>query len=317
MTDNIRTLGCDTSHWAGSINFETMYNAGARFWVTKATDAYKTSPIQYEDSKFMEFSTAAFEHGKMLNGCYHWLQMSIDPIVAADFYLERYNRFNFHLPPIMDFEERYVIDTGKFSDYAWRAQMWLEHVEKQTGRRPIVYTAKWFTELFKDEYISWMNKYPLWVADYTWYANNILNKPYRMPTQWDTHLIWQFSADGNKRGAEFGVGAVDIDLNWFEGSYEDLLKFCNITTTPQPPIEPDPVDPEIPPSQDIVLPKLTVIKNVNIRPVPSTTIKETRTRQAGETVKIEEIKVHAIDNIWVRDQEGWSALIYYKTVFMK
>ena len=89
MTDNKFVCGCDTSHWSGSINFDTMYKAGAKFWITKATDAYKASPFQYEDSKFMEFSKNAFEHGKILTGCYHWLQMSIDPIVAADFYLER------------------------------------------------------------------------------------------------------------------------------------------------------------------------------------------------------------------------------------
>ena len=138
-----RTLGCDTSHWSGSINFDKMYNAGAKFWITKATDAYKVNPIQYEDSKFMEFSKGAFAHGKILTGCYHWLQASIDPKTAADYYLERYNRFFFDFPPILDFEETYVIETGKYSDFAWRAQVWLGYVKEKTGRTPIIYTAKW------------------------------------------------------------------------------------------------------------------------------------------------------------------------------
>jgi len=159
MTD--RVLGCDTSHWSDKINFETMYNAGAKFWITKATDAYKISPIQFEDSKFMEFSTAAIKFGKTLNGCFHWLQASIDPKLAADFYLERYNRFAFDFPPILDFEETNVFTTGKYSDFAWRAQVWLEYVHEKTGRMPIIYTGKWYTDHFTATQISWMSKYPL------------------------------------------------------------------------------------------------------------------------------------------------------------
>ena len=234
MTD--RVLGCDTSHWSDKINFETMYNAGAKFWITKATDAFKTSPTQFEDSKFMEFCTAAFAHGKLLKGCFHWLQASVDPKVAAEFYLERYNRFKFEFPPVLDFEETYVFTTGKYSDYAWRAQVWLEYVHEKTGRMPIIYTGKWYTDHFTSTQISWMNKYPLWVADYTWYSNSIVKKPYYMPSPWTKQTIWQFSADGNNRGAEFGVNSDDICLDWFEGDMETLNAFLEIVPEiPEPP----------------------------------------------------------------------------------
>ena len=233
-----RVLGCDTSHWSSSINFGTMYAAGAKFWITKATDAYIASPIQYEDSKFMTFSKAAHDHGKLLTGCYHWLQASIDPKVAADFYLERYNRFDFDFPAVLDFEEASVLKTLKFSDYAWRAQVWLEYVNEKTGRLPIVYTGKWFMDYFKPEYTAWMSKYPLWVADYTAFSNNVLKKPYYMPKPWTKQAIWQFSADGNGRGKEFGTAGNDIDLNWFEGSYDDLIKFVDKPGIVPPPIVP-------------------------------------------------------------------------------
>lgn len=32
----------DTSHWSGDINFEKMYAAGARGWITKATNTKKS-----------------------------------------------------------------------------------------------------------------------------------------------------------------------------------------------------------------------------------------------------------------------------------
>lgn len=223
------TLGTDTSHWSGDINFETMYNAGARFWITKATDAYKITGKQFEDSKFQSYCEDATAHGKLLKGCYHWLQCSIDPVIAADFYLERYSRFSFEFPPILDFEEPSVRNTGLFSDYAWRAQAWLEHVRKQTGRTPIIYTAKWFTDYFADKLISWMSAYQLWVADYSYWSNSVTLKP-RMPSPWKDRepLIWQFSADENARGPEFGITSKSIDLNMFYGSENDLRRFCGI-----------------------------------------------------------------------------------------
>ena len=309
-----RVLGTDTSHWSGSINFDTMYNAGAKFWITKATDAYKASPFQYEDSKFMEFSTAAFQHGKILTGCYHWLQLSIDPKVAADYYLERYNRFFFDFPPILDFEERYVIDTGKFSDYAWRAQMWLEHVELKTGRKPIIYTAKWYMDYFKSEYVSWMSKYPLWVADYTW-TSNTLGYPTRMPQTWTKQTMWQFSADGNNRGSEFGVDGDDICLDWYDGSYDNLLSFLGVTT-PEPPTEQPPTEPE-PPTNEVILPKLKVLRFVYIRPEPRKNIKETGNYNAGDIIDVLEIKPINQLSVWVRTDKGWSAVVHYGVRYME
>jgi lysozyme len=215
---NSWTLGTDTSHWSGDINFTKMYNAGARFWITKATDANRSSGYQFEDDRFDNYCKDAFRFGKLLTGCYHWLQYSVDPKTAADFYLERYSRFDFDFPPILDFEEPSVTN---HNDYAWRAQIWLEHVKDKTGRTPIVYTAKWFTSRFLASKLSWMSAYPLWVADYTWWANNVTKAPYYMPSNvWDDWHIWQFQANG--RGNEFGVQAKSIDLNWYQGSLADL-----------------------------------------------------------------------------------------------
>ena len=312
MTD--RVLGTDTSHWSGSINFDTMYNAGAKYWITKATDAYKITGKQYEDSKFMEFSKAAFEQGKILAGCYHWLQLSVDPVIAADYYLERYNRFPFDFPPIMDFEERYVIDTGKFSDYAWRAQMWLEHLEHKTGRLPIIYTAKWFTDYFQPQHLSWMKKYPLWVADYT-RVSNTLGRPTYMPKPWEKQIMWQFSADKNGRGREFGVDAGDIDLNWFEGSYDDLQNFLGIL---QPEPEPtSPAEPVTPPPTGVILPKLKVIRNLNIRSEPSTSASIVGLHATGDTLDVLEIKPINTVSVWVRDELGWSAVVHYGVRYME
>lgn len=228
-------VGTSTSHWTGKVDFAKMYAAGARFWIAKATDAYRVSGVQFEDSLFEQHCQAAFANNQLLKGCYHWLQASVDPTVAADFYLERYKRYPFELPPIMDFEEKYVITTGMFSDYAWRAQMWCNRVEQMTGRKPIIYTAKWYTNYFKTSLISWMNSYPLWVADYTWWANNITKAPYYMPSNvWPDWTMWQNSADGNNRGKEFGQEALDVELTFYKGDYSQLLDWLKVEPEPEP-----------------------------------------------------------------------------------
>jgi lysozyme len=229
-------LGTDTSHWSGKVDFAKMYSAGAKFWITKATDANRSTGFQFEDSRFDGFMKDAIAQGKLLIGCYHWLQYSVDPTVAADFYLERYQRYEMDFPPIIDFEEPSVRDTGRFSDYAWRAQVWCQHVEDVTGRKPIIYTAKWFTNYFTDKMIGWMGDYPLWVADYTWWANNVTKNPYYMPAPWSDWTMWQYSADGNGRGAEFGLQAGNVDLNWYQGSYADLMAWLQVEAQPDEPL---------------------------------------------------------------------------------
>jgi len=239
----------DTSHWSGDIDFAKMYAAGARGWITKATDANRISGLQFQDSRFNDYCLDAFAFGKLLTGCYHWLQCSVDPTMAADFYLERYKRFRFDFPPVLDFEEKYayekvlddrtIVPTHLESDYAWRAQVWLERVRDKTGRTPIIYTAQWFTYHFADKLISWMGAYPLWVADYSYWSNNVTLKP-RMPSPWKgtDPLIWQFSADGNTRGPEFGTTSKSIDLNMFYGSENDLRRFCGIDVPEVPQFAP-------------------------------------------------------------------------------
>ncbi len=226
-------LGTDISHWAGNANFNTMYDAGAKYCVVKASDANRDTGWQWEDVRFDENARKMFAHGRILAGCYHWLQASLDPKVAADFYLERYNRFNFHFPPVLDFEETSVFSKGLANHYIWCAEVWLDHVYKQTGRKPIIYTANWYTRQFNQSKLSWMRAYPLWAASYPFVWTS-LSRPVMPGNIWDDWTFWQYSADKNGRGREFGVASSSIDLNWFKGSYSDLLTFLN-TSEPAPP----------------------------------------------------------------------------------
>jgi len=233
-------LGADGSHWSGNILFKKMYQAGAKYYIGKASDSYRGSGKMFEDTKFDEHMSQAFAENELLLGCFHWLQPDTDPYLAAEFYLERYYRYPFHFPPILDFEEQYAYQkliskepkiyepTGLESHYCWCAEVWLDKVEKVTGRLPIVYTAKWFTDHFKEKHLGFLRRYPLWVAHYP----NVMfswTRP-RLPYPWDNWVFWQFSADGNGRGAEFGATAKSMDLNYFQGNYAELMSLLDEET---------------------------------------------------------------------------------------
>lgn len=289
-------LGSDASHWADHIDFSKMYQAGSRYYIGKASDSFRGGSQMFEDRKFAEHFDQAFSLGQLLLGCFHWLQPDIEPEKAADFYLERYLRYPFHFPPVVDFEETFAYrdkqgnPTGLESHYCWCAKVWLDRVEAHTGRKPIVYTAKWFTDNFKREHLDFLKNYPLWVAHYPGWMTP-LTRP-RMPYPWENWWIWQWSADGNGRGTEFGAsGSKSMDLNYFQGSYEQLLSWLDTE-------QPTPVEPKPP---ENVLYVIEMLGNLTIRSGPSVSDPETgEFALTGKTYHAKQEK-----NGWYNIGEGW------------
>lgn len=294
-------LGADGSHWSGNINFAKMYDAGAHYYIGKISDSRRGGSGFFEDSRFKEHFDQAFSLGQLLLGGFHWLQPDISPKDAADFYLERYFMYPFHFPPILDFEETFAyrklisrepltyVSTGLESHYCWCAKVWLERVRAHTGRKPIVYTAKWFTDNFQKRHLEFLVDYPLWAAHYPYWMTPV-TRP-RMPYPWENWMLWQWSADGNRRGNEFGVQAGDIDLNYFQGSYDQLVKWLDTD-------EPTPIEPP----QGNVKYIIKMLGNLTIRhnPYVADDNQTGRFAKAGETYKSREEK-----NGWYNIGEGW------------
>ena len=72
--------------------------------------------------------------------------------------------------------------------------------------------------------------------------------------------------------------------------------------------EPEPEDPELP----VAKIQLKVISRVRIRTQPNTSIfaKEIRFREAGEVVEVLDLHVNNLSSVWVKDKEGWSAIVH-------
>ena len=245
-----KVLGCDTSHWSGYTNAKVMYEQGIRFNIAKMTDFGSVSNAGFVDTRWTE----TYHNGKangIIMGGYHWLQPFVDPTVQAKFYLEQYYKTPTDLPPVVDFEDARYSST---TDYLWRLQVWLDYVEKETKRVPIIYTGTEYGFMRPFTKTGWLVKYPLWLAHYTYFQ-----MPPKVPSPWTNYTLWQYCENGD--GRKYGTDSVALDMNYFNGSYDDLLKLCD-----QPAI-PD-VDVESPPPDNCLF-QGTVLKTLNVRSAPS------------------------------------------------
>jgi len=108
---------------------------------------------------------------------------------------------------------------------------------------------------------NWYQTYDLWIAQYPYNEavygpqSALLDVPRQAERSWNPWLpagstnwkIWQYSADGNKRAAEFGAtGNSNIDLDVFNGTSQDMRDWCKKeVSVPVPPIEVPLPDPDL------------------------------------------------------------------------
>lgn len=217
-------IGSDISHWEDSpltpqeINFNVMKAAGAKFCIFKATQALFTDrvfQISWSDCK-----------GILPRGAYCYLDWTKTGLEQAKYFVDTvYGKGDDpELPPIADFESRINIPSGGVSGHLWN---FVDYVEKQTGKIPIIYTSPDYWKNFGSPHIAW-KKYPLWIANY------YVVKP-SIPLPWTDFLFWQYTDRGD--GLKYGCEAKEVDLNWFNGTEQDLSVLCGNGTPPALTIE--------------------------------------------------------------------------------
>jgi lysozyme len=212
-------LGTDISHWEDDpntpklIDFDKMKAAGTWFVIFKATQA------TFTDSVFK--SSWSLPKGKLLRGAFCYLDYTKSGVEQAEYFCNAIKNDPPELPPIVDFECRVSIPKNPSGDL-WN---WLVYVEKTTGHIPIIYSGPDYWKNYGSTNIGW-KKYPLWIANYG------VIKP-SIPLPWTDWLFWQFTDRGN--GNIYGAESAGIDLDYFNGSYEQLQAICNIVA-PTPPL---------------------------------------------------------------------------------
>lgn len=210
-------FGIDTSHWDGKVNWQTAKQAGVSFGIFKLTDFYRDQPIGFTDSQAGN-SWQGLKDNAIVSGAYCWLQPKQDPTVQAKYFLEAWKKYPTDMPPILDFEDRNVIS---WNDMLWRGKTWLEYIEAQTGKVPIIYTSSGYINNFDKVKRSYLAKYPLWLAQYTW-----MQLPPSVPYPWTKWLMWQYSDQVN--GKQYGSESATVDANYFAGSEADMRAYFGV-----------------------------------------------------------------------------------------
>ena len=251
-------FGIDVSGWTASPDWGAVSNQGVKFVFVKASE--NTSV----DANFTQHWQGSKSVG-MLRGAYHFFHPEANHSAQqANAFIQAIGADQGELPPVLDLEQVYV--TGSPIALPSGAAMlaiikqWLDPVESAFGRKPMIYASAFFLNQ-QGINASWLNNYPLWVAQYPYAPGT--NAEYtsasampaptsgmpQQPAGFQPWTFWQYSSKGQLAG--FPPSQL-LDFNYFNGSLSDLTAFASkITPVVAQPIVPQPVTPPVTPPPSV------------------------------------------------------------------
>lgn len=202
--DSMTVFGIDVSHWQGNMNWIAAQAAGVRWAYIKATEG-----IDYVDDQFFSnwLGTGAL---KIPRGGYHFYKAWLDPVAQAEHFASTLPD-NWELYPCIDLEDTHNASSNENLDI----HKFLIRFEELTGVKPVIYTsAGYWNSIVGDT--DWGHEYDLWVANWR------VASP-TLPVDWTTYTFWQY--DVIPAGAKYGAQSERIDVNVFNGSWEEFLNY--------------------------------------------------------------------------------------------
>lgn len=217
--------GIDISKWNGSMSFsitktKCQYGIMRLGYGTQWKDA--NADVFYRDAMAADFPM----------GVYWYLNIGQDANLTAQSFASEIITHRPQLDIVLDVESTALNPTDTLN--------WLIAVDSKltalTGKKATIYSSAGFWEKVAPS--SYWAGRQFWVANWT-----TRDTPY-MPSGWTSWTHWQWSADGNKKGAEYGStnGDPDMDLDRFNGTvlqfnakYGTHITQIGGTPTPVPP----------------------------------------------------------------------------------
>jgi GH25 family lysozyme M1 (1,4-beta-N-acetylmuramidase) len=242
--------GFDVSDWQYTDWDKVRTQATAKF---KFAFLRISAGLVRTDTRF-KFDWPGAKRAGLVRGAYQYFKPSQSSKAQADLYLRRLREEGGlqadDLPPVLDVETTNEMPT---ETVVCRIKSWLSRVERATGRVPIIYTAERHGFLFPSEQFR---RYPLWVANYV--GTPSITCP-RMPDPWQTWKVWQWSdkgfipgvyTNGNRDDLNGGAPAIEAgvpvqtgyDVNFFDGTLDDLHKFVASTASTGDVADPEPLE---------------------------------------------------------------------------
>lgn len=309
-------VGIDVSKWQGRMDWGVA-EPKIHFAYIKASQGRDVA-----DPAFIENWLGAGVHG-IPRGAYHYFvprrSPVNDPKLQASFFASQLDGDFGQLPPMLDCETD--PDGLSIQEMVERIYKFLNEFKNLTGLECGVYTRSgwWDPQVTNGEksatdfpHISGDGIRPLWVAQY----NSVIQFP-SVPWDWERRYgqtcwtFWQWSADGNLKGPEYGAQSKSIDLNRFNGSLEEFNKRFDLDLDPGEPPDPDP-EPE--PEPGDCLRFRVVTDSLNVRNGPSIEAAKIGTLKKGQVV--DALNVRGTDS-WIEIEPGrWACVQYGSRVHM-
>ncbi|HMN14132.1 MAG TPA: GH25 family lysozyme [Bellilinea sp.] len=224
---------CDISRHNGKVDFVKMKSAGADGVVIRGSMGEGGV-----DERWAENYAGAKSAG-LLVGMYHLFFPELSqPGQVANIKLQTQNR-PLDFPIVLDAEMTRSCTPAQIT-------AGLLYVARNTprvrGRNPMIYTRSTWWRVNVLPRAEW-EQYPLWIAMY----NDSVYHPWTgqpagyHPRDWERWQLWQYSADGNGRGPEFGGGSTSMDLSRFNGTPAEFGRWLGLDApAPEPVPAPDP-----------------------------------------------------------------------------
>jgi GH25 family lysozyme M1 (1,4-beta-N-acetylmuramidase) len=205
--DGPTVRGIDVSYYQGTVNWDSVAGDGIDFAIARVSDG-----TGFDDPQF-ERNWTEMQRVGLIRGAYQFFRPGDDPVEQANLMLDHIGTLEADdLPPTIDVE---ATDGESASTIAANLQVWLDTVEAETGRVPIIYTGNWFWGPYVDS--ADFTDYPLWASHYG------VDCPL-VPEPWTDWLIHQDSSTGSVAGI-----SGDVDTDRFNGDLDALLAFVTVT----------------------------------------------------------------------------------------
>jgi len=231
--------GIDVSHWQNDkstpqkMDFTKAVKMGAKFVFIKVSERGGI------DSDF-EYNWKAAKDAGLLRGGYHFLRWDLSGLLQARIFCDILGTDPGELPPVADFE---APNQGSLYPSNSLLEQFLVEVESITDKKPMLYTSPGYWNIHgRNKYTKMFDAkwayYHLWVAHYMLTYTPGVSKPDELEP-WKSNKkpwkFWQYTNQGE--GLAYGAESKAIDLNWFNGTLDDLKKFASVSggTTPPPP----------------------------------------------------------------------------------
>ena len=261
----------------------------------------------YKDSGF---DTLLSEVLKIpIRGAYHYYSSGVPWKLQADLLLATVvdKGFAFY---VLDYEQGF---NNLSARTIAEAAEFVKYIKDQTGRPCLIYfnpdTFK--INIMPNNYGTWANLQDVWIAQY---PRSIGQKPLAsapaLPSGLKTWRIWQYGADvantaGKNAGRDYGGITPSMDLNYYNGTAEQMLAWLNLPVSPPPPP---------PPSRPAVV---VVLAGVKVRKGPGGNFAQVGTLAVGTKVQILAEQKDASGNTWGQISTGWACMIYLGHVYIK